>query len=163
MADIPKQKNVKTIDIKVDGKNPNRMSEYQKEALKDGIRRWGFIVPIVTNKDLVLADGEHRLEAAKSLGMEEVPAVVLDVDEVDRRLLRQVMNKLKGQHDPIVDSGEFQFLAEGGRDTVEFAKLMGLSHGEFLNSMEHSMPSYAEKEVSFVATEKKCPKCGYEW
>jgi len=36
------------------------------------IRKWRFIVPIITKKDLLVADGEQRLTAAKALGMKEV-------------------------------------------------------------------------------------------
>ena len=49
--------------------------------MKKSIRRCGFIVPIITNKDLLVADGEHRPEAAKALGMKQVSVIRLPVDE----------------------------------------------------------------------------------
>ena len=85
--------------LRVDGENPNKMSARQFKALKKSVQRWGFIVPIITNKDYLVADGEHRLRAAKDLGMKQVSVVRLPVDDVDRRLLRQVMNKIRGEHD----------------------------------------------------------------
>lgn len=109
---IPETRRIPVSKLKVDKKNPNLMTERQFQALKENFKRYGFLVPIITNKKLVIADGEHRWRAAKELGMKEIPVVVLDVDEVDRRILRQILNKLKGTHDPQKDLEEFQFLMD---------------------------------------------------
>ena len=93
--------------LKVDNSNPNVLSSRRFEALKKSIQRFGFVVPIITNRDLLVADGEHRLKAAKALGMKQVSVVRLPVDEVDRRLIRQVMNKLRGEHDLFMDAEEY--------------------------------------------------------
>ncbi len=61
----------------------------------------------ITNKDLLVADGEHRLRAAKELGMKRVSVVRLPLGEVDRRMIRQVMNKLRGEHDLFLDAEEY--------------------------------------------------------
>jgi ABC-type transport system involved in cytochrome c biogenesis ATPase subunit/GNAT superfamily N-acetyltransferase len=101
---------VELIDVdrlRVDGQNPNRLSSRRFEALKKSIQRYGFVVPIITNRDLLVADGEHRLRAAKALGMKQVSVVRLPVSEVDRRLIRQVMNKLRGEHDLFLDAEEY--------------------------------------------------------
>jgi len=107
---IPLVELTKVGDIKSDGLNPNVMDVQKFDALKKNIEKYGFIVPIITNKKLVIADGEHRLKAAEDLGMKEVPVLRLDVEEVDRRMLRQVLNKLKGVHDYDLDLEEFKFL-----------------------------------------------------
>ena len=99
MAKIPDRELVEIGKLKTDGNNPNRMTEVELIALKANIKKYGFIVPIITNRDLLIADGEQRLVAAKELGMEKVPVLQLDIEEVDRRTLRQVLNKLKGTHD----------------------------------------------------------------
>lgn len=105
---IPTIELLKIEDIKSDGENPNRMTAENFSALKKVIKKYGFTVPIITNKDKVLADGEHRLKAAKELGMKEIPTIVLPVKDVDRRMLRQIMNKLKGSHDKDKDWLEYQ-------------------------------------------------------
>ncbi len=104
---IPPAELVDVDRLRVDGDNPNRLSVRRFEALKKSIRRWGFVVPVITNKDLLVADGEHRLKAAKELGFEQVSVVRLPVDDVDRRLLRQVMNKIRGEHDLYLDAEEY--------------------------------------------------------
>lgn len=107
---IPKAELIEVSKIKEDNTNPNKMSKKGFEALKKTIKKYGFIVPIVSNKDLVIADGFHRYLAAKELNMSYIPTIVLDVNDVDRRTLRQVMNKLKGQHSLELDIEEYKYL-----------------------------------------------------
>lgn len=118
MIHIPETKLIPLGDIVLDATNPNAMSDAKFKALKDNIQRYGFLVPIITNKGLKIADGFHRWKAARDLGMEEVPTLVLDVDEVDRRLLRQIMNKLKGQHDEQRDFDEWQWLKDNDAEDL---------------------------------------------
>jgi len=112
---VPPAELVDVGSFKVDNENPNRMSPRRLEALKKSIQRYGFVVPIITNKDLIIADGEHRLKAAKALGMKQVSVVRLPVDEVDRRLIRQVMNKLRGEHDLFLDAEEYYRIVCGDK------------------------------------------------
>jgi hypothetical protein len=109
---VPQQELAPIDALTVDGQNPNMLTPQEMDRLMQSIRKWGFIVPIVTNRDLLIADGEHKWEAAKRLGMTHVPVIRLDVDEVDRRLLRQVLNKLRGRHDPLGDAYEFKRIVE---------------------------------------------------
>ena len=129
---IPEPRMLKVADVKVDGKNPNKMNAAQLEALKKGITKYGFLVPIITNEDYVVADGEHRLNAAKELQMQEIPAIIMPLKEVDRRTLRQVMNKLRGEHDFMDDSEEIKFLVEQlGKD--ELMSLLALSEEKIMS------------------------------
>lgn len=96
--------------------NPNRMSDKQHKALGESIKRWGFVVPVITNKDLLIADGEQRYIVAKSLGMKEIPTIILPVDDIDRRLIRQVMNKLRGEHELVADAMEFERIIHAGKE-----------------------------------------------
>lgn len=142
MVDIPRTENVAVELLATDGKNPNKMAPEQLEALKKNIQKFGFIIPIVTNEDLLVADGEHRLTAARALGMEAVPVVRLPLKEVDRRTLRQVLNKLKGSHDPGLDIEEYRAILAADGNFEEFAALMGRDEAEFSNIL---------KKVDFIA------------
>jgi ABC-type lipoprotein export system ATPase subunit/N-acetylglutamate synthase-like GNAT family acetyltransferase len=112
---VPSPELIDIDQLRVDGENPNRLSPRRFEALKKSIQRYGFVVPIITNRDLLVADGEHRLKAAKALGMKRVSVVRLPVDEVDRRLIRQVMNKLRGEHDLFMDAEEYYRIVSGDK------------------------------------------------
>jgi ParB-like chromosome segregation protein Spo0J len=147
---IPKISNFVITELKTDGKNPNKMTEKQKTALKKNIKEFGFIVPIITNEDLVIADGEHRWICAKELGMREVPVVRLPLKEVDRRILRQVLNKLKGQHDYSLDLNEyFEIIKE--KDINEFSSYVGLDEKylkDVLDSAKELPEEYLELRES---------------
>ena len=75
--DIPGAKLVPINSLTTDKNNPNRMTRIQLESLKGSIQRWGFIIPVITNKDLLIADGEQKWNAAKELGMKQVPVIRL--------------------------------------------------------------------------------------
>lgn len=131
--DWPDELCVPVSDIGVDGDNPNEMSDEQFSELVKGIRQDGWLQPILVKPapegaehdgepiEYLIADGEHRWKAAKNdLGFEEIPALVSDDwDEADRRLVRQRMNKVHGEHEAERDALEFDWLAENGkRDEV---------------------------------------------
>ena len=117
---IPMSERVKIGDLKFDQDNPNRMSLAQLDRLKASIKRWGDIVPVVTNSELLVADGQQRVTAMKELGMTECSVIRLPVKDVDRRLLRQVLNKLRGKHNKELDSAEYlRILEQGEKDDLK--------------------------------------------
>jgi hypothetical protein len=138
---IPMSERVKISDLKFDQDNPNRMSLAQLDRLKASIRRWGDIVPVVTNSELLVADGQQRVTAMKELGMTECSVIRLPVKDVDRRLLRQVLNKLRGKHNKELDSAEYLRIVEDG----EREDLKAL-----LESVGEKLPfEVEERDVSF--------------
>ena len=117
---IPMSERVKISDLKFDQDNPNRMSLAQLDRLKSSIKRWGDIVPVVTNSELLVADGQQRVTAMKELGMTECSVIRLPIKEVDRRLLRQVLNKLRGKHNKELDSAEYlRIIDEGEKEDLK--------------------------------------------
>ena len=148
---IPPAELVDVEKLRVDGENPNRMSARQFSALKQSVQRWGFIVPIITNRDYLVADGEHRLMAAKDLGMKQVSVVRLPVDDVDRRMLRQVMNKIRGEHDLFLDAEEYyRIVSEDSRDLIR--KLLNESDLRIDNLLKLRQPAgYTDAELRAVA------------
>ena len=136
---IPTPRLVATSSLRADGKNPNRMTREQLDRLKASIKKFGFIVPIITNKDLVIADGEQRWIVANELAMPQVLIIDLPVEEVDRHLLRQVMNKLRGEHDLLLDAEEFESIIEAGReDDLKF--LLNLTDGKLEKYLQELHP-----------------------
>lgn len=67
----------------------------QLEQLQASIRQFGFTAPILVDSDDGILAGHGRLEAARALGMAEVPVVVLDhLSPEQRRLYVLADNKL---------------------------------------------------------------------
>jgi DNA modification methylase len=155
---IPSAETVNITELKTDGKNPNRMSKEQHERLATSIKKYGFIVPIITNKDLLIADGEQRWTVAKSLGMKQVSVIRLPVEDVDRRLLRQVLNKLKGEHELLLDAAEFEQIIGAGRED-ELKYLLDLSDEDLAKYLGKLHPAkdedYEVPDIETVETKIK--------
>jgi len=119
-----------------DGQNPNRMTKSQREALWRSLDKFGWIMPIIVDSEGLIADGEQKLETC--LNHEEYygPVLRVSVDDKDRRLLRQVANKLKGQHNQKLDRDEYRRIvdAQGQGDLI---RLLQLSEKELLKALEN--------------------------
>jgi len=142
---VATQEIVPISELKVDGKNPNRMDRETLDRLKASIEKFGFIDPIITNKDLLIADGEKRWTAAKELGMEKVSIIRLDVEEVTRLLIRQVENKVRGVHDREVDSEQFETIIELGKEE-DLKYLLDLSDDKLDGYLKEPEPIEYEKK-----------------
>lgn len=75
------------------------ISEAKVLALVEVMEMFGCVVPILVRKKggrFHLLDGAHRLEAAKRLGMDQLPASVQVTTEVDARMLEASLNLAAG-------------------------------------------------------------------
>jgi hypothetical protein len=142
---IPMSERVKISDLKFDQDNPNRLSLAQLDRLKASIKRWGDIVPVVTNSELLVADGAQRVMAMKELGMTECSVIRLPIKDVDRRLLRQVLNKLRGKHNSELDNAEYlRIIEEGEKEDLK----------ALLESIGEKLPiEVDERDVSYSVPE----------
>ena len=127
--EIPLQ-NITVNDIKFDDTNPNILTPEQMIALKEIFKKFGFLAPVILNKNLEVIDGEHRVTVYKELKRETIPAYVIDVDTIDKKILRQLMNKLRGEHDPFKDKEEFKMIHEAGR-LNDFTNLLAVNITDF--------------------------------
>ena len=74
--------------------NP-RNNEKTVERLVGSIKDYGFNVPLVVNKDMVLITGHARLKAARKIGLASVPCVVVDLTEEQAKKYRIADNKIQ--------------------------------------------------------------------
>lgn len=72
--------------------NPREISEESLKALKKSIEEFGFVEPIVVNKDMTVIGGHQRLKVAIELNMNEVPCNVIDVDKHIEMKLNVLLN-----------------------------------------------------------------------
>jgi ParB-like nuclease domain len=105
---------LKIADLVIDPDNPNYMTEEQMEALRESMRKFGYLAPVTVDQDNMIADGQHRVQIYKEFGKQYINGYKLNLTDNDRRMLRQVQNKLKGQHEP-------------GKEHAEFVKLLNES------------------------------------
>lgn len=86
-------KMVKIDDIVPYENNPRHNAD-AIEPVKESIRSFGFKVPMILDKENVIVAGHTRYEAAKALGMTEVPVIYADdLSEEQVRKFRLVDNK----------------------------------------------------------------------
>src|SRR3989344_5671572 len=68
--------------------NPRKWNEVQLNNLMDGIRRFGIVDPLILNsasgRENVLIGGHMRLAALIKLGYTEIPAVYVNIPEIER-------------------------------------------------------------------------------
>jgi ParB-like chromosome segregation protein Spo0J len=100
--------------LKSDQNNPNVTTLRQQEQIWISLKKYGWAYPIITNKDGTYVDGEQRVEICKQHGEFYAPVLRLPVSDVDRRMLRQILNKLKGKHNKELDAAEYMRIIEQG-------------------------------------------------
>jgi hypothetical protein len=120
-------------DIRIlesDQNNPNVTTLKQQEQIWLSLQKYGWAYPIVTNKDGVYLDGEQRAKVCLQHGEFYAPVLRLSVTDVDRRMLRQILNKLKGKHNRELDAAEYMRIIEAGEK--DCLKVLLASVGEKL-------------------------------
>ena len=126
-----------------DQDNPNRTTLRQQEQIWQSLQKYGWTYPILTNKEGTLVDGEQRQSICINHGEFLAPVLRLPVSDVDRRMLRQILNKLKGKHNRELDGAEYIRIIEQGEK--EPLKALLLSIGE-------KLPEHLESEADFGCT-----------
>lgn len=147
-------------------KNARKHQDFDVDAIIKSIKEFGFNDPIgVWGKKNIIVEGHGRLQAAKKLGMKEVPVIHLDdLTDEQRRAYTLAHNKTAE-----LSMWDFEKLDE------ELSNILDIDMSDFgfdLSSVidedvdgdyEDEAPddfkSYDENEE----TTHKCPRCGYEW
>jgi DNA modification methylase len=118
LADLPQPERETTVhpdELEVDGDNPNEQSDEMFSLLCENMRKRGWVGnAIVADTDGLIADGEHRWRAAQEIGLSEVPVKFFDLTDSERRLWRQELNKISGEHDSKRDALEYDHLLSNG-------------------------------------------------
>ena len=71
--------------------------EYKK--IKKSILEFGFVSPLVVNKDMTVIGGHQRLKVLQELGYEKVECIVVDLDKTKEKALNIALNKISGEWD----------------------------------------------------------------
>lgn len=102
-------------DLKPRPNNPRTHSEKQIAQVADSIRRFGFTNPVLIDEADGIIAGHGRVEAAKLIGMREVPTVRLaDMSEAEIRAYVIADNRLaeNAGWDRELLGLEFRYLSE---------------------------------------------------
>jgi len=137
---------IKVEDVRPDPDNPNIVTNRQLTAMKESMKRYGFLVPIIITKDNLIIDGEHRWKIYKEFNRETIPAYKIDVSDSDRRILRQIMNKIKGTHDPNRDIIELKKILEDF-DDIEVKRMLALESKDLENLRKKIQKEDSEGQI----------------
>ena len=95
-------------DLKPATYNPRQISTKQYNDLKESIKKFGLVDPIIINQNgNVVVGGHQRLKICKELKYIEIDCVVLDLSKEEERELNIRLNKNSGEFDMDILANEF--------------------------------------------------------
>ena len=72
-------------------------AEYIK--IKNSIENFGYVSPLIINKDMTVIGGHQRLKVLKELGFTELECIIVDLDKTKEKALNIALNKIQGDWD----------------------------------------------------------------
>lgn len=112
--------------------NPRKWDEKALSDLKASIQRFGLVDPIILNgaenRKNVVIGGHMRLEAAKALGIKQVPAVYINLPNIEKeKELNLRLNKNQGEFDfALLANFAEEFLSDIGFNSEELDSIFDL-------------------------------------
>lgn len=152
--------NIKDIPIKdlKQYENNARKNDKAVPVVAESIRKYGFKVPVVVDKDNVIIAGHTRVMAAEELGLETVPAVIADdLTEDQAKAFRLADNKTAE-----LAAWDFDRLEEE-LDQIDDEYLLGLFERKLYEEGEEydgeiDLSDYDDEEFQY-----ECPDCGFRF
>lgn len=117
MGNIKELQTVKIEKLKPYKNNAKIHGKKQVKKLQKSISEFGFLTPCLIDQDYNLIAGHGRVEAAKGLGIKEVPCIFIEnLNETQRRAYILADNRLGelGEWDMDLVSQELQTLSDSG-------------------------------------------------
>ena len=156
-SDIKTSNNKISISSIVPNKNQPRKL-FEKEALDEltvSIKERGVIQPLIVRRPEELDEkyeliaGERRWQAAQSAGLNEVPVVIIDADNLKSLELAIIENVQRKDLNPIEEAESYKNLIENfGYDQERVSKFIGKSRSHISNSLR--LLSLPEKLIDMI-------------
>lgn len=159
--------NIKVEEAKQSATNPKgRTDGPDFDELVASIKEKGVLVPVLvrkmTGKDKVgkyeVIAGNRRLAAAREAGLTEIPANLVEMDDIEAREAQIVENMQRKDVHPLDEADAFKFLAEESKhDIPEIAKRVGKSDTYvrerlgLTNLIEKAKKAYRDGEMSLTS------------
>lgn len=155
------------IDKLVPYENNPRINDGAVDYVANSIKKFGFQVPIVIDKDNVIVAGHTRYKAAQKLGLTEVPVVVADnLTPKQIKAFRLADNKTAEKA-----SWDFEKLTDE-IEGLDLEELTEIGFGEFELDVLKNGNDFDEEALNDLFTDApekekepkkvQCPHCG-EW
>ena len=150
------RRRVRHADVRPNPHNPRRnFGDEDLTDLSNSIREKGIIQPIVVRPapgragTYEIIAGERRWRAAGAAGLDEVPVVVVDVDDKEALELAIIENVQRADLNPIEEARGYERLArEFGYSQTALARIIGKSRSHVANMIRLlKLPSSVEAMV----------------
>ena len=138
----------------IDEDNPNFMDKKKIKRLSKVIQLKGFLVPLVVDTDGRIIDGHQRLKAAELANIKPTAVIVEATTEIDRKFMRQWLNKFRGQHDTEMDISELEYLFADEQGAVMLEEYMDMKDTD-VDDMKKLLNTPTEEILSEEPVDKK--------
>ncbi len=126
--------------------DPDKLQE-----LADSIREFGLLEPVIVRKrgeGYELAAGERRVRAARIAGLEKIPVLLRDFDDLEMMKVALVENLQRENLNPIEEAEGYQRLIdEFGFTQIQVAEAVGRKRPSVANSLRLLNLGEVEKQM----------------
>lgn len=158
-----KTREIKITELKPYENNP-RHNDAAVDKVSESIKQFGFKVPIVVDKDLVIVCGHTRLKAAEKLGLEKVPCVVADdLTEDQIKAFRLADNKTAEFAEWDVDKLVEELDELTNFDMTAFGFDMEQLATEMISAAPNNKGEVDLDDYTDDKFECTCPRCGFQF
>lgn len=150
---------VKLTDIRVYKNNPKLHNKAQVAKIRESIRKFGFINPVLLDENMEIIAEHGRVAAATEAGMTDVPAIILShLTDAQKRAYRIADNKLtelgkwsvellKLELEKIESSCEDMDLSVTGFDSIELDTMFNADTTKAADAKTNAVPYIPENEI----------------
>lgn len=151
--------------VELNGNFRQKVDPEQLKELTENVRGNGVLVPVLLAKlgkdSYRLIAGSRRLQAAKTVGLQEIPARVIEADEKKLEELQLFENLHRADLGPIEEARAFKKLLDHGKHTVAgLAKQVDKSVKYVTRSI--GLLQLPEKAIKAIEKETISPEHGHQ-
>lgn len=146
---------VQEISLDLIEPNPFQPREYfdpeKLEELAQSVKEFGLLEPVIVRKSgagFQLAAGERRVRAARLAGLDKVPALLREFDDLEMMRVALVENLQRENLNPVEEAEGYQRLIdEFGYTQAQVAQAVGRKRPSIANSLRLLNLGEVEKEM----------------
>jgi ParB-like nuclease domain len=139
--------------------NPRLISDRALDDLKNGIKKFGCILPVVINQRTQnMVGGHQRFRASEALGLSEIPVTLVDLDVAAEKSLNLALNKIEGKwdyallEDALTQVSEADLLIFSGFSESDLIEILSGSEEEYTQTFQQFATRMSQqRSQNFVA------------
>ncbi len=140
-------------ELKPSEYNPRKISKESMEQLKESIKRFQMVDPIIANaapnRRNIVIGGHMRLKGAKELGFKEIPVVYVKIPDIKQEQELNIrLNRNTGEWDfSLLANFNEEFLGSIGFSSEEMDEIFGIDENPEIFDLEKELAKLDIKKV----------------